>query len=70
MFELLAMEKPYSGAPANYLIFQVGSNDRVLPLDAIPNGKYKQMIKECWRSCPEKRPTFTELLWTLENKVN
>ena len=64
------MEKPYSGIPANSLILQVGGNDRVFPLGGLPGGKYKQMIKKCWRSTPEKRPTFAELLRTLEHNVS
>lgn len=64
------MEKPYSGTPASTLISLVGSNNRDLPLSALPDGKYKQLVRKCWRYHPTERPTFKKLLWTLENNVS
>ncbi len=69
MYELLSSEKPYHGTPASTLISLVGSDDRVLPLANLPNGMYKQAVRKCWRSRAEDRPTFKELLWTLEHNV-
>jgi len=35
-----------------------------------PQGRIKQMVKSCWSTKPEERPSFADLLSSLENNVS
>ena len=66
---MLAGEKPYSATPTSTVISLVSTPDRVLPLNGLLiSGKYKRIITNCWRY--SDRPSFKELLKTLENNVS
>ena len=64
------MERPFAGVPTEMVIWEVG-NERLFPLRKLHEGcRFRQIVSNCWRADPEKRPTFEDLLLTLENNVS
>ena len=64
------MERPFAGVPTDLVIWEVG-NERVFPLRKLHEGcRFRQMVGNCWRGDPERRPSFEDLLLTLENNVS
>ena len=64
------MERPFAGVPTDLVIWEVG-NERVFPLRKLQEGcRFRQIVSNCWRADPERRPTFEDLLLTLENNVS
>ena len=69
VYEMMTMERPFAGFPTNMVIWEVG-NERVFPLRKLQEGcRFRQLVSNCWRSDQAKRPSFQELLLTLENNV-
>ncbi len=70
LYEMLTRDKPFSSTPGNLIIYQVGRGS-TYPLDnSLRDGKFKQIIKKCWRKDPNTRPSFQELLSTIEQNVS
>eukprot|EP01103_Thecamoeba_quadrilineata_P014173 TRINITY_DN414_c0_g1_i2.p1 TRINITY_DN414_c0_g1~~TRINITY_DN414_c0_g1_i2.p1 ORF type:complete len:626 (+),score=95.19 TRINITY_DN414_c0_g1_i2:617-2494(+) len=67
LWELLTRKEPFSGLDRKAIIFSVGSEGVRPPLPE--NGvdlEYLQLIKDCWQEDDLRRPTFSEILRTLE----
>ena len=63
------MERPFSGVAGNAIIWQV-ANGRTQSLHRLQEGKFKQVISRCWSEKPSRRPSFVELLDTIEQNVS
>lgn len=66
---MLTSEKPFASTPGNQIIYQVSSG-KVHDLNSLREGKFKQIIRRCWRKDAESRPSFQELLLKFEQNVS
>ena len=70
VYEMMTMERPFAGVPTDMVIWEVG-NERMFPPRKLQEGcRFRQIVSNCWRADPERRPTFEDLLLTLENNVS
>ena len=69
LYEMLTLEKPFGSSPGNVIIYQVGKGS-VHHLNNLRDGKFKQIIRRCWRGDANSRPSFQRLLSTLEQNVS
>ena len=64
------MERPFTGVAANTVIWEVG-NERLHPLEKLQEGcRFRQIVSSCWRVDEMRRPSFEDLVLTLENNVS
>ena len=70
VYEMMTTERPFANVPSNMVIWEVG-NERVFPLRKLQDGcRFRQIVSNCWRADESKRPSFEDLLLTLENNVS
>lgn len=56
-----------------YNVYSISSNCRIIsgerpPMNSLKiNSAFKRLIEDCWSEDPSKRPTFTQIVKTLEN---
>ena len=63
------MSRPFATALGEHIIWEVGNN-RHQSLHSMNSGKLKDIVQRCWNSEAELRPSFKELLCTLEHNVS
>ena len=63
------MSRPFPTTPGELIIWEVGNN-RCQSLHHMHSGKLKDIIQRCWFPDAEVRPSFKELLGTLEQNVS
>ena len=69
VYEMVTVSRPFRATPGELIVWEVG-NGRCQSLHHMNPGKLRDIIKHCWTSGPEYRPTFKELLSTLEHNVS
>ena len=69
MYEMVTMSHPFSGVEGHSLIWQVG-NGRCPSLERVQEGRLKDVVRGCWQAEAVKRPSFEDLLWTIEQNVS
>lgn len=68
VYEMVTMSRAFPNTPGELIIWEVGNN-RCQSLQHMHNGKLKDVIQRCWYPDPKMRPSFKELLGTLEQNV-
>jgi hypothetical protein len=69
VYEMVTVSRPFRATPGELIVWEVG-NGRCQSLHHMNAGKLRDIIKHCWASGPEYRPTFKELLSTLEHNMS
>lgn len=69
VYEMVTMSRPFSGTEGHALIWQV-SNGRCSSLEKVQEGRLKDVVQGCWQEKPDKRPSFKDLLWTIEQNAS
>ena len=69
VYELVTLEHPFSTLPLHSLVWQVGQGD-TQSLTKLPKGRFKSITAQCWRENPALRPTFDDILTTIEQNVS
>ena len=69
IYELMMLEYPYKCLPLESRIWRVGKGDRQA-LALVPKGRLRSIIWRCWVESPQCRPSFKELLTTIEQDVS
>ncbi len=69
VYEMVTMERPFHGVHGNSLIWQV-STGRTQSLTRLQRGKFREVIAHCWRADRLRRPSFQQLLGTIEQNVS
>ena len=69
VYELVTLEHPFSTLPLHSLIWQVGQG-ATQSLTKLPKGRFKSITAQCWRENPALRPTFDDILATIEQNVS
>ena len=69
VYEMVTKSRPFPTTPGELIIWEVGSG-RCQSLQHMNTGKLKDIVQRCWSSSPEYRPSFKELLSTLEHNVS
>ena len=67
-YELMTLEFPYKHLPLECLIFRAGCGE-TQSLELISNRHFKTTISKCWNPIPQHRPSFKELVTSLEQNV-
>jgi hypothetical protein len=65
----VSLEPAYKHLPAECVIWRAGKG-KTQPVTLLPKGRFRNIINSCWRESPQKRPTFTQILVTLEETVS
>ena len=68
IYELMNMSLPFHKTPGELIIWQVG-NCHTQSLTHLHDGKLKEIVTQCWLPASVQRPSFKELLGTLEQNV-
>lgn len=66
VYELFALQKPFEGHGMVKVMSDVVQGERPIIPPSVDNS-IRNLIKRCWDSNPEKRPTFSEILEFLQN---
>jgi serine/threonine protein kinase len=69
VYEMVTMSRPFSSTPGELIIWEVGNN-RCQSLHHMNSGKLKDLIQRCWSADAALRPSFKELLGTLEQNMS
>ena len=69
VYELVTLEHPFSTLPLHSLIWQVGQG-ATQSLTKLPKGRFKSITAQCWRENPALRPTFDDILATIEQNMS
>ncbi len=69
IYELVNLQKPFQSVPAEAVIWRVGRGE-CQSLTLVPKGRLRTLISRCWAEQPSSRPSFKELLTTLEQNVS
>lgn len=69
IYELMMLEYPYKCLPLQTRIWRVGKGD-LQALTLVPKGRLRNIIWRCWVESPLCRPSFKELLATIEQDVS
>ena len=69
MYEMVTLSHPFSGVEPHSQIWQVG-NGHCPSLERVQEGRLKDVVRGCWREEADKRPSFEDLLWTIEQNVS
>ena len=69
VYEMVTKSLPFYKTPGELIIWEVGNN-RCQSLSLMHDGKLKDIVQACWFPNPELRPSFKELLGTLEQNVS
>lgn len=67
MFEVLTGKKPYDGLMQGAVVEQVLVSNKQPVFPEYTPQNFIDLIKECWHSKPEKRPTFDSLIVSIES---
>ncbi|KAK6183726.1 hypothetical protein SNE40_011151 [Patella caerulea] len=66
LWELLTGETPYKGIDTLGVAYGVAVNKLKLPVPSTCPAPFSQLMSDCWSQEPHERPTFSEILETLE----
>ena len=69
MYELVTLDRPFRAIPLEVLIWRVGRGERQ-SLTQVSRGKFQEVIGQCWSENPAHRPSFKDLLTTIERDVS
>ena len=67
-YELMTLEFPYKHLPLECLIFRAGCGE-TQSLELISNRHFRTTISKCWNPIPQHRPSFKDLVTSLEQNV-
>lgn len=65
----MLLEYPYKALPLETQIWRIGRGD-LQALTLIPKGRLRSIICRCWVESPQRRPSFKELLASIEQDVS
>jgi serine/threonine protein kinase len=65
LWELVTLEIPWKGLRAEQVIFAVGAEGKLLPLDNVMQLDVKSLIEACWHPQPRERPSFAAIIEAL-----
>jgi len=65
LWELVTLEVPWKGLRAEQVIFAVGANQELLPLDDAMQPEVRSLIRACWHPQPRERPSFATIIKSL-----
>ena len=66
VYEIIEKKYPWEGIPALIICSNVFSKKEHLKFEDNSNANYRKLIESCWAYNPEDRPTFNEILRTLQ----
>ena len=65
LWELVTLELPWKDLRAEQVIFAVGADKKLLPLDDAMQPDVKSLIQACWKPQPRERPSFASIIESL-----
>ena len=69
IYVMLMMQRPFTGVHSNCVVQQVVTEHQHY-LQQLAEGKFYDLVRECWAEKPRQRPSFKELLEEIEQHVS
>ncbi|KAK8892813.1 hypothetical protein M9Y10_030061 [Tritrichomonas musculus] len=66
VYEIITNNDPFKGFNSDQIKAKIQSGFRP-KIDLIPSESYQRLIEDCWQQDPNSRPTFDNILETLQN---
>lgn len=63
------MQRPFTGVHSNCVVQQVVTEHQHY-LQQLAEGKFYDLVRECWAEKPRQRPSFKELLEEIEQHMS
>jgi serine/threonine protein kinase len=65
LWELVTGKQPWMGWRPEQVVFAMGVNKELLPLDDSMQPEVRSLIQACWHPLPRERPSFAAILESL-----